>query len=57
MTWEKNGRSILKLEQVVDMKRRLRLGEKVSELAKEFSVSWTAIKYIANGRNWATVEV
>lgn len=49
---EKNGRAKLTLEQVIQIRLRFDSGEKRSELAKEFGVSWTAINKACNGDNW-----
>jgi hypothetical protein len=49
---EGNGRAKLTEENVVDIRRRHASGEKVASLAREFGVSWTAVKYAIKGRNW-----
>lgn len=50
---ERNGRAKLSEKDVQKIRNRLSNGEKRSVLAKEFNVSWTAINYIAQGRNWS----
>lgn len=50
---EKNGRAKLTTEQVLSIRSRVASGEKRSELAKEFGVSWTAINKAVNGDNWS----
>lgn len=55
MHGERNGRAKLTVQQVLEIRSRLNAGEKRSDLAKEFSVSWTAINQICKGKNWSSV--
>jgi hypothetical protein len=51
---EKNGRAILTIKQVKDIKRRCK-NERVVDLAKEFNISTSAIQDIKQRRNWKHV--
>lgn len=49
---ETHYRSILTEAQVIDIKRKIAYGIKPSEIAKEYNVSYGAIRNIATGKNW-----
>lgn len=49
---ERNGRAKLSFGQAQSTKARYASGERISDIAREFGVSWTAVKYIVSGRNW-----
>jgi hypothetical protein len=55
LTGTRNGRAKLTLDQVASIRSRVASGESRAVLAREFGVSWTAINYIANGRNWGAM--
>ena len=42
---------------VLDIRRRVELGETQTSLAKEYGVSCAAISNIFTGRTWKTVDV
>lgn len=49
---ELNGRAKLSSSDVNTIKQRCAGGDSIASLAREFGVSWTAVKYIITGRNW-----
>ncbi len=57
MTGDRNGRAKLSVEQIDSIRTRLAAGETVAALAREFGVSWTAVKYIKTGRSWKGVTL
>lgn len=54
---EKNGVSILKNSDVVEIKRRLKNGERGAHLAKEFGVTKGAIYNIKDGYTWSWLQI
>ena len=52
---ERNGRSKLTVEDVVDIRRRLAAGEGRSDIARAYGVDPAAIRSIATGKNWSHV--
>lgn len=56
---ERNGRSKLTPDQVLEIRRRGTPYTRTicSELATEYGVSHTAIRYILKGRNWKHIDV
>jgi hypothetical protein len=56
LSGEKIGSSKLKQEQVVEIKKRLKNGEKPIRFHKEYNVSVGIIYHIKNGRAWKHVE-
>lgn len=52
---ESNARSLLKEVDVVEIKRRLRLGERQSMIADAYGVKKTIISAISTGQNWGYV--
>ena len=53
---ERNGRSKLTDESVLEVRRRLTAGESNGELARAFGVSSAAISFIAQRRTWAHLD-
>jgi hypothetical protein len=49
----KHGNSVLKPEQVIEIKSRLKNGERGKDIAEDYNVGPVAICDIKNGRNWA----
>ena len=52
VTGVKNGRSVLTQEQVAEIKTRLQGTESFRSIARDYSVKWTTIQDIFNGRTW-----
>jgi hypothetical protein len=52
----RNGSAKLCEAQVVEIKRRLRSGEKQTYLAREFGVCIATVNFIATGRKWAWLQ-
>lgn len=50
-----HGRALLTEEQVVDIKRRLALHEKGTDIATRYGIHRNTVYCIANGRNWSHV--
>lgn len=56
-TGDRNGRAKLTPEQVAVIKSALEGGAQCASLAKQYGVSWTAIKKIKQGNNWRSNAV
>lgn len=52
---DKNPNRKLDSLDVVDIRRRLSAGERIKDLAAEFSVSRSTIEFVGNGKRWASV--
>jgi hypothetical protein len=48
---------VLKKDQVIEIKHRLKAGEKQTHLAKEFGVHWQTVHLISKNRIWKEVEI
>jgi group I intron endonuclease len=51
----KGSRAKLNENDVIEIRKRLHDGEKVSAIAKEYKVSWTTISYIRDRKNWTHI--
>lgn len=56
-TGEKHPRALLTEEQVIEIKKKLKNGQKGVALAKEYNVSKETISTIKTGRNWSHVTL
>jgi hypothetical protein len=53
---ESNGRSKLTGDQVSEIRKRFHIGERRSDLAREYEVSWSLVNFIVNGESWKHVS-
>lgn len=54
---EQKPNSVLKEEQVIEVKKRILKGDKNSVIAKDFGVHYMVIQEIKKGRNWKHVKI
>lgn len=52
---EKHGRALLNEKQVIEVKRRILLGEENGDIARDYGVHRSTIRLIRIGRNWRHV--
>lgn len=53
----KNGGAKLKEEQVIEIKKKLKLGQRQCDLANEYGVHYSTIHLISKGKKWGWLNV
>lgn len=53
---ENNGRHILLESDIPTIRLLVTSGASIASIAREYNVSWSAIKYVVSGRNWSHVK-